>query len=67
MMAGDQRGQFGSGYPVQPPNRGLAAAAALVSASSWPLPIMVTSMGAPAIRPSAAPMTGVPCSGVYRP
>ena len=28
----------------------LAAAAALVSASSWPLPIMVTSMGSPASR-----------------
>ncbi len=43
---------------------GLAAAACLVAASSWPRPIMVTSTGAPAMRPSAAPITGVPCSGV---
>ena len=42
----------------------LAAAARLVAASSWPRPIIVTSTGAPAMRPSASPMTGVPCSGV---
>ena len=45
----------------------LAAASRLVSASSWPRPIMVTSTGAPAMRPRASPMTGVPCSGVYSP
>ena len=46
---------------------GLAAAAALACASSWPVPIMVTSTGAPARAARAAPMTGVPCSGVNRP
>ena len=45
----------------------LAAAAAFAAAASWPSPIMVTSMGVPASWLSAAPMTGVPCRGVYRP
>ncbi len=51
---------------TQPTQRtsGLAAAAARVAGRSWPRPIMVTSIGAPASRASAAPMTGVPCSGV---
>ena len=41
-----------------------AAAAARAAGASCPEPTMVTSTGAPASRPRAAPMTGVPCSGV---
>ena len=66
-MAGDQRGQFGGRHPVQPADRAVGRAAAIVAALSWPSPTIVTSMGAPAIRLSAAPMTGAPCRGVYKP